>query len=89
MFQLRRFPGSELDVRRYHAAPTTDRRYRRPHLVDPHEYGLVSVKNFPGENCSPASVNNMSRYMLEVQADEIHRPTTVRKEAPPPRGVFQ
>jgi hypothetical protein len=44
----------------YHAAPMTERPMSNPMPSRPHEYGLVSVRNFPGENCSPAPVNNMS-----------------------------
>jgi hypothetical protein len=42
------------------------------------------VRNFPGENCSPAFVNNMSSLALQLK--KVQRPTMVRKETPPPRG---
>ena len=44
----------------YHAAPITERPMSKPTPRSPQEYGLVSVKNFPGENCSPAFVKSMS-----------------------------
>jgi hypothetical protein len=45
------------------------------------------VRNFPGENCSPAPVNSMSRKALEssLVSKNIHRPTIVKKVTPPPR----
>ena len=46
----------------YHAAPITDRPISKATPRRLHEYGLVSVRNLPGENCSPAPVNSISTW---------------------------
>jgi hypothetical protein len=82
-------PGGELDFGMryaYHAAPMTERPISNPTPSNPHEYGLVSIRNLPGENCSPAPVKSISNISIPPRTSrvKVHSPTTVKKETPAP-----